>query len=135
MKITSALMVAVVTNILGAPALAVTMAAGAVAIDSFVDVLGPRWVAVFFAIIAASWRWFHFSLPVRQGVAGLMLPAAFAFATGEGSLPLIGQFFIEMDPISRTMWNGLVLGLFIVMAFGIGQDFMTAYAARKAKGP
>lgn len=109
------------------------MTGGAVAINGFVDLLGPRWVAVIFALIAACWRWFHFGLKARAGFAGLMLPAAFAFATGEGSLPFVGQFLVGLDAPSRTMWNGLLLGLFIVMAFGVGQDFLSAYMAKKAK--
>lgn len=98
------------------------------------DSIGPRGVAVVFATIAALWRWFYFVLSPREGAAGLLITAVAGFILGDSTVPIVGPILREMNAESLPMWNGFLVGLFGVLLFGLGQDFLRAYAAKKAGG-
>lgn len=130
----SALIAALVLSVKNAAATTVTAApvtAVMLSVTDMVAIVGPRGVAVAFAVLGAGWRWFKFRLPLRDGVSGILLSMTLAFMLGDGQVPLIGPAIAAINVDSVPMMNGFFMGLFGLLLVTGAQDFIRSYIAAK----
>lgn len=119
--------------ILGATAAftAVTSTPATFSVEGVSMMLGPRGIAVVFAMIGALWRWHRYQLNFRQGTSGCAFSTVLAFIIGDGQVPYADMLTAGIAKESIPMMNGFLMGLFgLLLVTGV-QDFMAAYRARK----
>lgn len=120
-------------NALSSSAAMSGVAAGMSLLNIATDI-GPRWIAVLFALLGASWRWWRFRLSFHSAVSGAGMSSVLAFIIGDTVLPGVSAILPGLRPESVPMLNGLLVGLFgLVIVTGV-QDFLAAYAKRRAGG-
>lgn len=103
----------------------------AYSVEGFSLWLGPRGIAVVFAMVGALWRWHRYQLSFRQGTSGCMFSIVLAFIIGDGQVPYADALTAGIAKESIPMMNGFLMGLFgLLLVTGV-QDFMAAYRARK----
>lgn len=110
---------------------ALTTGPSAYSVEGFSLWLGPRGIAVVFAMIGALWRWHRYQLNFRQGTSGCAFSTVLAFIIGDGQVPYGDMLTAGIAKESIPMMNGFLMGLFgLLLVTGV-QDFMAAYRARK----
>lgn len=113
---------------------AVSGAAAAMSLLDMTAGVGPRWIAVIFALLGAAWRWWRFRLSLHAASTGAGLSGLMAYILGDTALPGVSALLPGLHAESLPMLNGLIVGLFgLVIITGV-QDFLAAYAKRKAEG-
>lgn len=113
---------------------AVSSVAAGVAVFDAMGEIGPRWVAVIFALIGALWRWHKYRLTFRSATSGAAMSAVLAFIWGDTQIPMLGSLFSGLRPESIPMLNGFAIGLFGLLIVTGVQDFIAAYI-HKEKAP
>src|SRR5574337_969214 len=103
-------------------------------VEGLSTLLGPRLVAMIFAVIGAFWRWHRFKLSFHMGVSGCFFSTTLAFIIGDGQVPYADALTKNISRESIPMMNGFLMGLFgLLLVTGV-QDFMSAYRAAKKAG-
>jgi hypothetical protein len=101
-----------------------------IGVTELTELVGPRGIAVFFAVLGAGWRWHRFRLTGNEGLSGLTLSMTLAFILGDGQVPFVGPLIASIKPDAVPMMNGFFLGLFGLLVVSMVQDFIKAYAKK-----
>lgn len=109
---------------------AVTSVAAGVAAFDIMGSVGPRWIAVIFALIGALWRWHKYKLSFGSAMSGAALSSTLAFIWGDAQIPVLSSMFAGLRPESVPMLNGFAIGLFGLLIVTSVQDFLHAYISK-----
>lgn len=103
-------------------------------VEDVSEFLGPRGMAVVFALIGAGWRWHRFRLSMHMGMSGCVFSMVLAFIVGEGQIPYADAITKNLSSTSVPMMNGFLMGLFgLLLVTGV-QDFIAAYREGRKAG-